>query len=170
MAEHLCAECRRPFVKKTLNHKYCSLRCRDAAQLRRRPKWLPADITLPVGHYVYAWYKDGAQFPFYVGKGVRGRAWAPHTTGKRNKLAACERVRYTAKDFQVKIIREALTGAEAALVEDVLIAFLVTAGVVLENTSPKKRQTQPTAEPACGDSIAIIQDTFTGWTPLNKLA
>jgi hypothetical protein len=134
-------------------------------RLRRRPKWLPVEIELPRGRYVYAWYKNGEQFPFYVGKGTCGRAWAPHLTGK--KLAACERMRQTAQDFKVEIIRDDLSAAETKLVESVLIDFLVARGVLLWN-SPQRRRTPPKSN--CADSSAVIQDSFNGWSALAKVA
>ena len=87
----------------------------------------------PKGNYVYFWYKNNEIFPFYVGKGMEDRAWRRHQCNTKKLSAWCERVRATAKNFKVEIVREDLTEDGAALLESVFIDYFHTLGVILTN-------------------------------------
>lgn len=73
--------------------------------------------------------------PFYIGKGVRGRAWAIHYNGDGMDLrpALCQRVRKSAKQFRVEIIEDHLTESEAFVVEAAFVKFLNKKGFRLTN-------------------------------------
>lgn len=141
-----CAICAKKFLPKHVNHKYCSHDCRDMVQYVRSEVETVDTVRvskIPKGSYVYAWFKDNESLPFYIGKGNQSRAWDCHK-GVGGLNAWCETVRSTAKNFQIKIIRENLTDEGAILIEATLINFFSSCGVRLANSlSGTTRQETP---------------------------
>jgi hypothetical protein len=98
--------------------------------------------SLPNGYYVYAWFKDDSDVPFYVGKGTGRRAWDIHVLGNRYGRAtpaSCQMIRMSCSNFRVRVLRDELTSYEAGLVESVIIDLLTRMGVVFSNQAGKGR-------------------------------
>ena len=141
-----CGICAKKFLPKTTRHKYCSDDCRNMV------KYVGLEVDtadtvrvskIPKGSYVYAWFKDNEPLPFYIGKGNESRAWDRHK-GAGGLNAWCETVRSTAKNFQIKIVRDNLTDEGAILIEATLINFFSSCGVRLANSlSGTTRQETP---------------------------
>jgi hypothetical protein len=115
-----------------------------------RPTWgrdtKPTRRSFPRGRYVYAWFSDTDPLPFYIGKGVDGRAWERHQDAD-GRAMWCQTVRSTAKGFRAEVIRDNLTNEGALLVEAVLIAFTQLLGALLTNqVGGMSRQEQPPLE------------------------
>jgi hypothetical protein len=165
-----CAVCNRPFIKKHPQHKYCHWQCQSARNkgkefLRRqevqaRPDGhiLPCEETLshdveitrreiPRGRYVYAWFNDESDLPFYIGKGVDDRAWRRHVHKDSGRSQLCQQVRADSSGFRVEIVRDNLTNEGALLLESSLIAFAASCGAVLANqVDPLCRKERPPLE------------------------
>ena len=77
----------------------------------------------PPGNYVYAWFRDGEKTPFYIGRGVRERAWDKHqaTVNGVRELAFCEKLRRGSWSFRVEIVRSGLSVREAIDLEKEMI-------------------------------------------------
>ena len=174
MAEHKfgaadCAVCNRPFIKKHPLHKYCHWQCASAhnkgkefvrrQEVQSRPDGhiLECQETssagvqasrrkIPRGRYVYAWFNDESELPFYIGKGVDDRAWVRHVHNDgRSQL--CQQLRSDSSGFRVEIVRDNLTNEGAMLLESALIAFVSACGAVLANqVDPLSRKECPPLE------------------------
>jgi hypothetical protein len=90
----------------------CKL-CRQQAKLAKK---------IPEGYYVYGWYRAQEFLPFYIGKGVRHRAW-------RN-----------ADVNTIRIFRDQLTEEGALLIESVLIDLFMSMGAKLINQARGMRR------------------------------
>lgn len=81
------------------------------------------------GTCVYLWLDKTTKEVIYVGKGLRNRAWQPHTHN-----AACEHARERlGTRFTVEIVADNLTNEGAMLLEGNLIRTLKTLGHPLTN-------------------------------------
>lgn len=160
----LCLNCGREFRRKSNRHKYCHWQC--AAPRHRQARIISAmgssavqrperlatqphqSITrvsqrLPRGRYVYAWFNDESELPFYVGKGTGDRAWRRHEH-KDGRSMWCQNVRAASSGFRVDIIRENLTDEGAMLVESALVAFMRACRHITANqVDPMRRQEVP---------------------------
>lgn len=160
----VCLNCGREFRKKTSRHKYCHWQC--AAPRHRQSRIASAQDSpathfpersgvetnrpskrvtrrLPRGRYVYAWFNDESNLPFYVGKGTGERAWTRHTQ-KDGRSMWCQNVRAASSGFRVEIIRENLTDEGAMLVESALVAFIRACRHITANqVDPMRRQEVP---------------------------
>lgn len=85
-----------------------------------------------VGYYVYMWFDDDALL--YIGKGVDNRAWRHHHADPSHQDALCERLRHSAKSFQVRIVKDGLTESEAIDWEYALIHTLQPPGNITSGT------------------------------------
>jgi len=175
MSEHKfgtaeCAVCNRPFIKKHPQHKYCHWQCQSSRNkgkelLRRqevqsRPeghilecKEQLGDVVkiasreIPRGRYVYAWFNDESDLPFYIGKGVDDRAWRRHLHNESGRSQLCQQMRVVSSGFRVEIVRDNLTNEGAMLLESALIAFAAACGAVLANQlDPLCRKERPPLE------------------------
>jgi hypothetical protein len=164
-----CGVCNRPFIKKHPRHKYCHWQCQVASnngreferrqEVASRPDgWLIESAEdsdqyqekcrkkMPTGRYVYAWFNDESDLPFYVGKGVDDRAWKRHAD-EDGRSMWCQQVRVTSSRFRVEVIRDNLTNEGAMLVEASLISFVRLCGGLLANQAePLSRQERPPVE------------------------
>ncbi|MFA5767475.1 MAG: hypothetical protein WC919_06120 [Candidatus Paceibacterota bacterium] len=141
--------CGKRFIRKTANQKYCSSDCRKqfwdgVSPKSKKPKSQKPLKPGPRGRYVYVWFKDNEVLPFYIGKGVGGRAWERHKIGcgETARPAYCQRLREQASAFSIKIIKDNLTAEGARLVESALIGFLDLCGVMLSNQCEPERRTE----------------------------
>jgi hypothetical protein len=87
----------------------------------------------PRGYYVYAWYRNTDEHPFYVGKGSGNRAWVRHLAVDGIKPAVCELVRQDSDTVRIAIVKEAMSDDEALELEEELIADYLAQGVPLAN-------------------------------------
>jgi hypothetical protein len=164
-----CVVCNRPFIKKQPHQKYCHWQCQAARKQGREfarrqlvassaDGWLidgdgerekpgkHCPKKIPTGRYVYAWFNDESDLPFYVGKGVDDRAWRRHVD-QDGRSMWCQQVRVTSSCFRVEVIRDNLTNEGAMLVEASLIAFVRFCGGLLANQAePLSRQERPPVE------------------------
>lgn len=103
---------------------------------------LSAGTKSPRGRYVYAWFNDESPFPFYVGKGVGGRAWQRHML--KGQTAMCNKIRSSSRGFWVHVVRDGLTNEGAMLLESALIElFSSLGGCTANQVSPLRRQEVP---------------------------
>lgn len=131
-----CCVCGSTFDAKTPNAKYCGKSCQKLGQKVRNLSKKSAKLFVdrkprfPKGRYVYVWLDDG--LPFYVGKGVDGRAWKPHVNSREaNMPYPCERIRLSSRNFQVIIVMDGLVEDQAALVEASLVKAFRGIGIPL---------------------------------------
>lgn len=104
-------------------------------------------LKIPRGRYVYAWFNDQSDLPFYIGKGVDDRAWRRHIHRDSGISQLCQQIRSCSSGFRVEIIRDNMTNEGAMLVESALIAFVSQCGGFLSNqVDPLCRQERPPLE------------------------
>lgn len=133
----ICGGCGKHFVSRSVAHIYCTSGCRDLAtrsyplsyesftteEIAERdresdPRKIKDIANQLRGFYVYGWFDKDIAIPFYVGKGIDGRAWVKHT----GKNASPELVRQRLGNrFKVLILQDGLTSKEARRVESILI-------------------------------------------------
>lgn len=165
-----CVVCNRPFIKKHPQHKYCHWQCQSARnkgnefarrkEVAGRPDgWIVstehtqdvedddfAPRKIPTGRYVYAWFNDESDLPFYIGKGVDDRAWKRHKHAD-GRSQWCQQIRASSSGFRVVVVRDNLTNEGAMLLESALITFVSQCGRVLANqVDPLRRQEVPPLE------------------------
>jgi hypothetical protein len=109
--------------------------------LRKNTEWFTVfgeqKLGYPSGHYVYGWYDNQSDLPFYVGQGYWNRAWSDHGD------AWCER--YRSKRTRVVIYRWDLTKEGALLGESILTNLFKGLGASLTNAAEtmKRKEVPP---------------------------
>lgn len=155
-----CKECGKEYLPRRSNQIYCDIKCQSHSSSHKqapnnqgsqktqtpRQKRQPPGTHHAKGRYVYLWFKDDEIFPFYVGKGVGNRAVVTHTCHWNGVTlwAPCERMRQSARKFNVVIVRDNLTNEGASLLESSFIQYFTKMGVILTNqATPQLRQEIP---------------------------
>ncbi len=139
-----CETCCKAFKKTFKGQRFCSEQCSGSCD----EEGTAYQGRKPVGRYIYAWYRNGENLPFYIGKGIGDRAWRHHDNGDGSAPAACQVIRSSSKRFEVRILRENLTQEGALLCESLLLDFLTEqCGITLANQhGGTQRQERPPLE------------------------
>lgn len=87
-------------------------------------------------YYVYEWYIEGENVPFYVGKGKGNRAYVPHLDSFGNPYP-CQKI-WDDNDCEVTILYDNLNEFEALSIEKQLIRGYKSYGIALSNLSHYK--------------------------------
>lgn len=86
------------------------------------------DITIApriiYGYYLYEWHD--CHKPFYVGMGIRYRAWDPHSQATHKRMS-------NSSNFQIRIVRHRLTKKQAHILERQRILLRIKQGFSLTN-------------------------------------
>lgn len=145
-----CEHCKATYTASVSTQRWCSPNCRKAYHVARKPLPIAGKVIhrdrYPRGRYVYGWYKDDDELPFYIGKGVYARAWERHVNSSKIS-AACQDIRRECKNFRVVVYKDNLTAAGALLVETLLIDVFRSLGACLTNNRvPIKRRIKSVLE------------------------
>lgn len=101
-----------------------SQRKRATERLKAR-KAFPAEVSEQLHSYVYVYVDPRNSEPFYVGKGVRDRAFAHlDESGESRKLKRIADIRGAGHEPRIEILRYGLNDGEASLVEAAAIDLL----------------------------------------------
>lgn len=139
-----------------------SLATKSASSRRPRGK-VSRKRNKPHGSYVYAWFNESSDLPFYIGRGEGWRAWDRHID-KSGLAQPCQMTRSASKRFRVVILRDNLTLEGAILLESCLISFVSQIGHVLTNqmAGSLRQEVPPLELPLPAEPRQSPQDAFCG--------